>query len=120
FAPGSRAMSVHSARAAADSVSHTTARFKADKGHSAGISRSYRDDMPAIFQFGDRRFADSRVHREASKLGFRLAERTSVMSCGEARRREGVLRLHAEIDHLENQLDGGLILEVAARDCDRR
>src|SRR5262249_40941107 len=71
-------------------------------------------------QFRLCRLADSRIHRQAAKSGFRLAERTRVMRSRKTGGCEGIFRRHPEVDHFENQLDRRLVLEVAAGNRDGR
>src|SRR5215813_6178729 len=91
-----------------------------DQGYTPSVPLPDREDVAAALQLRLHRFAYPRVDRQAAELGFRLAKRAGVMRGRESRGHECVFRRHTEVHHLEDQLDGRLVLEVSTGDRDGR
>ena len=70
-------------------------------------------------QVGLHCFGEGVGHREAAQAGTVLTEGADEMRGGEARRLKRLLGTHAELHVVEDDLDGCLILLVAARYRDR-
>ena len=58
------------------------------------------------------------IETQASQLGRRLAERSRVMSGGKAWNGYGPIRLHPELDGVQQQLQAHLVLMIAPRHAD--
>ena len=86
-------------------------------GGGDGAADSVDLVAPGAEIFGDGG-VDALVEGEAAELGGGHAEGADVMLGGVARAGDGLGWCHAEVDEVEEDLEGGLVLEVAAGDAD--
>src|SRR5215469_689242 len=93
--------------------------INADQRHSAHPAAADGNHVATSSQVGLHRFWQSLRHRQAPQIGAVLAEGADEMRGGEARGLKCLLRAHAEFHVVEDDLNGCLILLVAASYRDR-
>ena len=91
----------------------------ADQRHSADSAAVDGYYVATSLQVGLHRFGEGGGHGEAAQAGTVLTEGTDEMFGGKAGRLKRLLRTHAKHNVVEDDLDGFLILLVAARYRDR-